>query len=256
MTIQTKATLKGYFLKGNKPTQSNYEDLIDTFIVTADVSSYVAGNGVMLEATYDPAGVAGQLIGVSASQSMYNKTMLIEDSKLTVRNNADTTKKLKFDLSAITTGTTVTAAVPDTSGTLAISSVKTSWTPVITFATPGDLNVAYTTQTGYYSKVGNMVTVSFNIVTSTFTHSTASGSFRITGLPYTSNAGVNSAGALQYTGITDASRPHMTAMLADGDNYITVVGSGSGVSVDTIDASQMTSGGTVVMRGTLTYWIA
>lgn len=49
MTVQTAATLKTYFEAGDKPTQSNYEDLIDT----------VYGKGVVYAAAY----------GVSASAS-------------------------------------------------------------------------------------------------------------------------------------------------------------------------------------------
>lgn len=36
-----------------------------------------------------------------------------------------------------------------------------TWTPVLTFATPGDLSVAYSTQAGSYTKIGRQVMVSF-----------------------------------------------------------------------------------------------
>lgn len=59
-----------------------------------------------------------------------------------------------------------------------------TWTPSLTFLTPGDLNVVYTQRTGYYTKIGNLVYVSAYIVASPFTHSTASGELRIGGLPF------------------------------------------------------------------------
>lgn len=58
------------------------------------------------------------------------------------------------------------------------------WTPAITAATPGDLSVSYSAQTGYYTRIGNLVTVHCICVTSAFTHSTAIGAMRITGLPF------------------------------------------------------------------------
>lgn len=78
-----------------------------------------------------------------------------------------------------------------------------TWTPVVTFATPGNVNVAYATRVGTYTKVGNLVTVGFIISTSTFTHTTASGFWLITGLPFTSL--VNTVGALIIDQVTLAS---------------------------------------------------
>jgi hypothetical protein len=65
---------------------------------------------------------------------------------------------------------------------IARSHVAKTFTPVVTFATPGDLSVAYTDQSGRYTIVGNILkwemTLSF-----TPTYTTASGDFIITGLP-------------------------------------------------------------------------
>lgn len=63
-----------------------------------------------------------------------------------------------------------------------------TWTPSLTFATPGDLNVAYTTQVGRYRKYGRLLWVDFRIVTSNFTFTTASGALNIAGLPFTMGA--------------------------------------------------------------------
>ena len=61
---------------------------------------------------------------------------------------------------------------------------ETSWTPVFTFGTPGDLSVSYATQTGIYTRIGSIVFYKFSLVcTPTFT--TSSGNLKITGLPVT-----------------------------------------------------------------------
>jgi hypothetical protein len=61
-----------------------------------------------------------------------------------------------------------------------------SWTPVIVnVTTPGtDPTITYTTQIGKYTKVGDTVTVTANIVCTTVTGGTPSGTVIINGLPY------------------------------------------------------------------------
>lgn len=56
-----------------------------------------------------------------------------------------------------------------------------SWTPEITFATPGDVDVTYTTQLGRYTKVGNLVTLICSVTASSITHTTAAGDLRVEG---------------------------------------------------------------------------
>lgn len=60
-----------------------------------------------------------------------------------------------------------------------------TFTPTLTFDTPGNLAITYTVRTGNYTKIGRMVNFACRILTSSFTHSTASGNLRITGLPFT-----------------------------------------------------------------------
>lgn len=59
-----------------------------------------------------------------------------------------------------------------------------TWTPAITFATPGDLSPSYVTQTGTYTRLGRLVTIRADL-RFTPTYTTASGLFSITGLPFT-----------------------------------------------------------------------
>lgn len=61
-----------------------------------------------------------------------------------------------------------------------------TWTPGLTFTTPGDLSLgAYSVQVGWYERIGKNVFFSFRVnVVPTFT--TASGALRITGFPFAS----------------------------------------------------------------------
>ena len=59
-----------------------------------------------------------------------------------------------------------------------------TWTPAISCNTPGDLSVSYSTQYGKYTKVGRKVYIEAHVVTSAFTHTTASGTVFVSGLPF------------------------------------------------------------------------
>lgn len=59
-----------------------------------------------------------------------------------------------------------------------------TWTPVLTFSTPGNISVVYTTQIGSYVKIGGRLFLDYSINTSTFSYTTASGNLRVTGLPF------------------------------------------------------------------------
>lgn len=71
----------------------------------------------LLNITSDP-------VGISDTQTISNKTLgnsnifTIRDDRLTLQDNADTTKQLQFQLSGITTATTRTLTVPDANTTL------------------------------------------------------------------------------------------------------------------------------------------
>lgn len=105
MTAQDKPTLKTYFRRGLRPTQSNYEDLIDSLQLVSDSVTtaqavlrtgstmtgllILSGNPTasagaatkeyadtkMAKSSYDAANITEQVIGVSAAQTLYNKTL-------------------------------------------------------------------------------------------------------------------------------------------------------------------------------------
>lgn len=71
-----------------------------------------------------------------------------------------------------------------------------TWTPTVTCDTPGDLSVTYSSQVGRYTKIGRQVHAQFYIVTSAFTHTTAAGSMRVGGIPFSAAGGLEHAGSL------------------------------------------------------------
>jgi hypothetical protein len=80
-----------------------------------------------------------------------------------------------------------------------------TWTPTISY-TSSDGDLSYATQVGRYTKVGNLVTITGQVV---FSETTASGSVRIASLPFTSVNASNyrSSGGVFFdnmAGITNA----------------------------------------------------
>lgn len=133
-----------------------------------------------------------------------------------------------------------------------------SWTPVLSFDTPGDLSITYSVQVGAYTKVGRLVTVQFTILTSAFTFTTASGSARLTGFPFTTAniSGLESMGKMKWRGITKASYTEVGVRLAANANIARIVACGSGQADATLGTADFPTGGTVALAGTLTYFTA
>ena len=90
-------------------------------------------------------------------------------------------------------GITFPAAVSSSSDANTLDDYEEgTWTPQYTFATSGTATM--TTTSGTYTKIGRMVTVNFIAVTSAV--SSPTGDATITGLPFTSSAGVEAGGAI------------------------------------------------------------
>lgn len=128
-----------------------------------------------------------------------------------------------------------------------------TWTPVLTFPTPGDLAVAYTLQGGTYTKIGRQVTAHFNLTTSSFTHTTASGNLTITGLPFSNSASGSRFSAVSWGGITKAGYTDIKSRILINVATITFQGSGSGVAPSAITAADMPTGGSVVLQSSIIF---
>lgn len=132
-----------------------------------------------------------------------------------------------------------------------------AWTPTLTFATPGNLSVAYAANSriGVYTKVGRTVFLSFIITTSTFTHTTASGACRITGLPFTSAnvTNQNAYGGCTWQGITKANYSDVVPAVFANNAIVNFTISGSGQNATNLTAADMPTGGTVVLNGNVPF---
>lgn len=131
---------------------------------------------------------------------------------------------------------------------------KSVWTPTISFVTPGDLSVVYSSRYGFYRVIDNVVDLWFNIITSTFTHTTASGTLTVSGAPYsaTSETGNHNHGPLTWQGITKAGYTQINARIAS-TAVVSFPASGSGVSYSDVSAADTTTGVNLVLQGYLSY---
>jgi hypothetical protein len=59
-----------------------------------------------------------------------------------------------------------------------------TWTPTFTYVSAGTLSVSYSSQTGFYTKIGDTVYIRMDLRFSSFTKGTASGTPLIAGLPF------------------------------------------------------------------------
>lgn len=133
-----------------------------------------------------------------------------------------------------------------------------TWTPVLTFATPGDLSVSYIIQTGTYMKIGNMVTVWLSLVcTPTFT--TASSMLEITGLPQTVNSSSPAGfGAVLYgqAGAWPVGLTNIAAYAPANTTQIRLYASGTAsAGGSTINASNVSTGQQLILQTTISYYV-
>lgn len=130
-----------------------------------------------------------------------------------------------------------------------------TWTPVLTFVTPGDLAVTYGARYGDYEKIGRQVTARLYLDTASFTHTTASGNLTVTGLPFAATATSNfiAVGGAIWRGITKANYTDVVGSVSAGATAIGFAISGSGQSATSVAAADMPTGGTVLLCTTITY---
>ena len=128
--------VSGDFNEGSVPTAfAIYKPAVDTY-VSLDIIS-VTGTGQSINGQY-----------TIKKLSTATTTGNANDNDFEILNNTDNTKKIKFDASQITTGTTRTLTAPDQNGTIALTSdvpiettgsgtVPNADSGVVTFATAG-----------------------------------------------------------------------------------------------------------------------
>lgn len=127
-----------------------------------------------------------------------------------------------------------------------------AWVPTLTFATPGNLNIVYGQQSGRWYRTGDLVTIWWNMTTTTFTHTSASGNLLIPAAPFTQAANALGFGAVIFQGITKAGYGTIIAELL-GNGSIRFDACGSAQPFAAITTAEMPSAGTVICKGSLTY---
>ena len=127
------------------------------------------------------------------------------DDVFRISDNGDSTKKVAFEVSGVTTSTTRTLTVPDESGTIALTSAFESG--AFTPGTSGSSGIGtFTGLAGTYIKVGSYVHIQGRFGATT---TTAAFSFSLTGLPFTlTTNGTRKAGG--GTGTTASATRHHT----------------------------------------------
>lgn len=132
---------------------------------------------------------------------------------------------------------------------------SSGWTPQITAATPGDLSVSYTQNLGYMTMNGNMIVAWFDILTSAFTYTTASGVISITGLLLRGSSLMSPwfGGVVNFSGLTKSNYTQVIAAVPYTTTTITLYASGSAQANAQLAITDFPTGGTVRLQGCVTY---
>ncbi len=131
-----------------------------------------------------------------------------------------------------------------------------TWTPALQYATAGTSSWAVTTQTGYYTKIGNRVFLSM-VYQGVPTNGTASGNLQITGLPFTASASTSPGTGFttQMQGYTKANYTQVTIALGTSTTTATINAQGSGQAFATLAVADIPSAGTVIIRASGHYFV-
>jgi len=135
---------------------------------------------------------------------------------------------------------------------------KTTWTPVFTFATPGDLSLSGITNTSTYRRVGDRVDfVMGYIFTPTFT--TSAGAASITGLPITGASGTTAKFCMSNSATASATyaagRSVMFGQIAGATTSITLSSVGSAVTSANMDTTSFATGVSVTLLCIGSYFV-
>lgn len=140
-------------------------------------------------------------------------------------------------------------------GAIALANVSTTWTPTLTFVTPGNLSVSYATQQGYYSQIGNLVVCSFKLIC-TPTYTTASGNLKISGLPVASNVNMDFQAGSVYVSSSNAFPTGTTSLACatgNASSFMVIVASGTAGSSTTFTTTHAATAVQILIQGTISY---
>lgn len=162
-----------------------------------------------------------------------------------------------FDLAPALTANSLIRTNSSGTGFSNVSALVTTWTPTLTCDIVGNLSVAYTTRVGNVVRLGRFVYATCHILTSTFTHTTASGGINVSGLPNPdqSISGLFAAargGAHIGAFTAPANSTAFNSYVANSRIYILASRHGTGGN-DNLQITNFTSGVQVEMRLSCAY---
>lgn len=129
-----------------------------------------------------------------------------------------------------------------------------TWTPTLTFTTPGTLAIVYSSRTGQYTKIGQFVSVQFEVITSTYTPGTAAGSMLLSGIPFVPSLATTVApGKLSWQGITKANYTEIGWDNFNASGTSQFIASGSGQLRSNVAVGNTTSGTQLTLYGNSAY---
>jgi hypothetical protein len=229
-------------------------------ISTTGSSSYLnglAGASVLLQNSAATANWNFYTSGLNGAIDSAQGGNLVVGNNLSVTGTVTPTGNVVIATSGKGIDFSATAQASGMTSELLADYEEGTWTPVITFATPGDVSVTYSAQIGSYILVGSLVTAFFRVTASAFTYTTASGNLQITGLPFTSNATTNWYGAgptmIGNINLAISTSTYATVRINPSTTIINLLMSGTGVNTSTATTTNAISGNLVNFTGLIIY---
>lgn len=131
-----------------------------------------------------------------------------------------------------------------------------TWTPTLSAVTVGNLSVGYSVRVGTYTKIGRMVTASCRVITSSFTHNTATDEMQIQGLPFSARSLTNmrTTGSVELYGANKTSFTQVNSQIETGSSSMEFIATGvAGANISSVKITEMPSGGTPFILATIVY---
>lgn len=126
-----------------------------------------------------------------------------------------------------------------------------TWTPVVDAATTGDLSVSYSSRTGRYIRIGDLVVIYYRL-RFTPTYTTASGQLVITGIPFTPVRFY--AGMHQFSGTNFTFNADVLVPIADSlNNRVFFREINSATAATTVSITGLGSGVSSILDGNIYY---
>lgn len=260
LSVPRLSTARAYFVTGTSwladivPHNQGGTSVITNLAVDGTLS--VSGASVLAAITVN--GVA------TLSAAVHMKSTLSISGAVTMASTLTVSGQSVLSALTVTGTTTISGTLVLTIGQIAFPATQVAnaganvlddyeegtWTPTLTFTTPGNLNVVYSARTGNYTKIGRSCHIQMDIVTSTFTHTTASGVANITGSPF-STTDATQPGLLIWSGLVTGSFTQVS-LRAVSTTIFDLVASAGGLAYVAATTGTLPTGAAIVLDGSIT----